>query len=98
MQIQGGVLIHEIVFAKFNSAIDLLKLIRVCEGNDTDSDGIDDYLDLDSDNDGISDLEESGVRCSLLWTLIATVLSMAAQFIDLNRKWTSRCARVNLWK
>jgi len=28
-------------------------------GYDTDGDGIDDYLDLDSDNDGISDLRES---------------------------------------
>ncbi|WP_457618396.1 FG-GAP-like repeat-containing protein, partial [Lutibacter sp.] len=33
---------------------------------DTDGDGIEDSLDLDSDNDGISDLTESGQNASLL--------------------------------
>ena len=35
-------------------------------GRDTDGDGIDDHLDLDSDNDGLSDLFESGVSASII--------------------------------
>ena len=34
--------------------------VDVPVGRDTDGDGIDDHCDLDSDNDGISDLQESG--------------------------------------
>ena len=43
-------------------AIDNLTLSATSSGTttDTDGDGIADHLDLDSDNDGISDLEESG--------------------------------------
>ncbi len=33
---------------------------QTCSGTDTDGDGIPDYLDLDSDNDGIADIIESG--------------------------------------
>jgi len=36
------------------------ELQRALEAVDTDGDGTPDYLDLDSDNDGISDEEESG--------------------------------------
>jgi hypothetical protein len=47
---------------------------------DTDGDGVPDYLDLDSDNDGIYDLEESAT----LSTPITTVLSTAARRFCLN--------------
>ena len=33
---------------------------QTCSGTDTDGDGTPDYLDLDSDNDGIADIIESG--------------------------------------
>ncbi|MEP1588197.1 MAG: Hint domain-containing protein, partial [Tateyamaria sp.] len=34
---------------------------QVAAPRDTDGDGVADYLDLDSDNDGVSDLQESGI-------------------------------------
>jgi len=46
----------------FNSAGEdlLIKAILWTSRNDTDGDGVDDYLDLDSDNDGIYDVVEAG--------------------------------------
>ena len=46
----------------FNSAGEdlLVKAILWTSRDDTDGDGVDDYLDLDSDNDGIYDVIEAG--------------------------------------
>ena len=46
----------------FNSAGEdlLVRAILWTSRNDTDGDGVDDYLDLDSDNDGIYDVVEAG--------------------------------------
>jgi hypothetical protein len=41
------------------AALDVMS-VRSVSCQDTDGDGVDDYLDLDSDNDGIFDLIESG--------------------------------------
>ncbi|MCA0151581.1 beta strand repeat-containing protein, partial [Winogradskyella vincentii] len=40
--------------------IDNIQLFVISDCEDTDGDGIDDYLDLDSDNDGIYDVDEAG--------------------------------------
>ncbi|WP_421948613.1 SdrD B-like domain-containing protein [Phaeodactylibacter xiamenensis] len=55
-----GVRIHELVFANSTSAIDLLSVGQTCTPQDSDSDGLPDYFDLDSDNDGIPDADEAG--------------------------------------
>ena len=51
---------------------------------DTDGDGVFDHLDLDSDNDGISDLEESGQNRALIDTnndgVIDSIDGVAAAF------------------
>ncbi|MEM8592104.1 MAG: Hint domain-containing protein [Pseudomonadota bacterium] len=43
-----------------------LRVSTNVDGTDTDGDGVLDHLDLDSDNDGISDLTESGLDASAL--------------------------------
>ena len=40
--------------------------VDVPVGRDTDGDGVDDHCDLDSDNDGISDLVESGANAAVV--------------------------------
>ncbi len=42
---------------------------------DTDSDGVPNYLDLDSDNDSIFDVDESGAGNSNAWILTAGILA-----------------------
>ena len=56
-----------------NDAVVAIDTVRLVEGTtavdqvrDTDSDGIADHCDLDSDNDGISDLAESGADIATL--------------------------------
>lgn len=47
--------------ANKNGVLDTANPISTTTPKDTDGDGVPDYLDLDSDNDGITDLNESGL-------------------------------------